>query len=423
MQAPVMPSNEALRLACLRNLCVLDTVPEQRFDRLTRIAQEHFGVQMALVSLVDEDRQWFKSKQGLDAEQTSREISFCGHAILQDDIFEVPNALEDERFSDNPLVTDAPHIRFYAGAPLSTHDGFHVGTLCIIDPAPRKLTSADRRFLRDVADCVQDELEKQKLLDVMAQYEDAQTLLMLAKENAEKANLAKSEFVASMSHEIRTPLNAVLGMAQVLSKSALSDKQREQVGIISKAGRSLLDILNDVLDFSKIEAGCMLLDPHALNLPELLADMQAMMQVTIGEGPVHLRVVLAKDVPQTIIADALRLRQVLINLVGNAVKFTARGDIVVAVEVNHVEVNQIALQFSVQDTGIGIAEAQQKNLFEAFTQADSSTTRRYGGTGLGLAICKRIVNLMAGDIRVHSVPGIGSEFVFDVRAALPAVVH
>lgn len=158
MQAPQIPANEAPRLQALRVRGLLDTPAEERFDRLTRLTQQLFGVKIALVSLIDADRQWFKSRQGLDVCETSRNISFCGHAILASDIFEVSDASLDVRFADNPLVTEAPHIRFYAGAPLSSSDGFRLGTLCIIDTEPRQLAPADRRMLRDLADLVETEI-------------------------------------------------------------------------------------------------------------------------------------------------------------------------------------------------------------------------------------------------------------------------
>lgn len=162
MQAPLLPENELQRLQALRERGLLDTPAEERFDRLTRLAQQMFGCQMALVSLVDAKRQWFKSRQGLDACETGRDISFCGHAILGQDIFHVPDASQDVRFADNPLVTGAPHIRFYAGAPLRTADGYRIGTLCIIDAKPRQLNAQELLNLRDLADCVEQEIQAQR---------------------------------------------------------------------------------------------------------------------------------------------------------------------------------------------------------------------------------------------------------------------
>ncbi|ALM86077.1 diguanylate cyclase [Bordetella sp. N] len=158
MKAPAAPENEAIRLRHLRALRVLDTLPEERFDRLTRLAKRMFGVPIALVSLVDANRQWFKSRQGLDATETPRDVSFCGHAILADKIFEIPDARADERFADNPLVTGNPGIRFYAGLPLSVGDDMRVGTLCLIDVKPRELSEEDQTLLQDLAHMVEEEL-------------------------------------------------------------------------------------------------------------------------------------------------------------------------------------------------------------------------------------------------------------------------
>lgn len=158
MQSPAIPNNERQRLATLRSMGVLDTAPEERFDRVTRLAQRMFDVPIALVSLIDENRQWFKSHAGLDVRETSREISFCGHSILGEEVFVVPNASDDERFADNPLVTGDPNIRFYAGAPLQAADGHKLGTLCLIDKEPRELTDEQRSMLSDLAEVVEREL-------------------------------------------------------------------------------------------------------------------------------------------------------------------------------------------------------------------------------------------------------------------------
>lgn len=163
MQAPDRPADEAERLDVLRTLSILDTDPEERFDRLTRMARRMFGVPISLVSIVDADRQWFKSRQGLDAEETPRELSFCGHAILGDDVFQVPDAMADARFRDNPLVTDDPKIRFYAGCPIRVHGGFKMGTLCLIDTRPREFADEDRALLRDLAAMAEQELAAMQL--------------------------------------------------------------------------------------------------------------------------------------------------------------------------------------------------------------------------------------------------------------------
>lgn len=182
MIKPEFPKNEAERLHALRTLQILDTSHEERFDRVTRMAKRMFGVEISLVSLVDEDRQWFKSKQGLDASETPREISFCGHAINQDGLFIIPNAVEDERFSDNPLVTDAPNIRFYAGYPLKLRQGINVGTLCLIDSKPKHFNEEDKQLLNDLGAMIEQEIRTIQLatLDELTLISNRRGFLTLA---------------------------------------------------------------------------------------------------------------------------------------------------------------------------------------------------------------------------------------------------
>ena len=243
----------------------------------------------------------------------------------------------------------------------------------------------------------------------------AQETLALAKEQAESASRAKSEFVANMSHEIRTPLNAVLGTAQLLEKLTLSEQQRRYVDMIRSAGQSLLGILNDILDFSKIEAGRMDLARVDFALDEVLANLATLMALNTGDKDIELAIGVASGTPTHFRGDPLRIQQILVNLVGNAIKFTERGEVVVRVELQPGQGDQMVLAFSVRDTGIGMTPEQQARLFTAFSQADTSMTRRFGGTGLGLVICKRLIELMQGDISLSSRAGVGTEFRFTLR--------
>ena len=245
------------------------------------------------------------------------------------------------------------------------------------------------------------------------------TELTLAVEAAEEASRSKGQFLANMSHEIRTPMNAILGMLALLRKTELTTRQADYAVKTEGAAHSLLGLLNDILDFSKVEAGKMTLEPNPFRTDQLLRDLSVIMSANIGAKPVEVLFDIDPALPRCLLGDAMRLQQVLINLSGNAIKFTPQGEVVVSMAVVAREADTVTMEVAVRDTGIGIAPENQARIFTAFNQAEASTTRRFGGTGLGLVISLRLVALMGGELRLDSALGQGSRFHF--RITLPVV--
>jgi PAS domain S-box-containing protein len=547
MQAASKPHNEAARLAALRSFNIVDTPPEAAYEEIVRLAAAITGSETALVSLIDDDRQWFKARLNLDAPETPRDLAFCAHAILDKNIFEVEDALLDDRFADNPLVTGPPKIRHYAGAPLITEEGFALGTLCVIDKHPRVLTGEQRHLLKllanrviaefelrrtnvelkralDDARLAQEKLEQSEerfqhlfqhahdiiyftdekgcftwfnptaleitgfttnellgknFIDLIdhqhrhraKRFYDMQMLrrtpntylefplitkegkivwigqhvqvifeedklkgfqavarditeqvelkreLREAHDNAVESARLKSGFLANVSHELRTPMNGIIGMTNLLLDTALTAEQKDYTQTVKESAYALLTIINDVLDFSRIEADKIEIENIDFDLRDVVEQTAALLESNAFEKGLPLELTIDADVPKFVNGDPVRLRQILNNLVGNAIKFTHRGKVAVHASSERTP-DSCLVTFSITDNGIGIPKEKLSHIFEAFTQADVSTTREYGGSGLGLAITKSLIDKLGGDLFVQSTVGEGSVFTFSIPYAV-----
>jgi signal transduction histidine kinase/ActR/RegA family two-component response regulator len=384
-------ADEATRLKVLYDYDVLDSETEKIFDDLTQLAAQICQTPITLISLIDPSRQWFKSKVGLDAAETSRDIAFCAHAIHQKKIFEVEDTLQDKRFFDNPLVTSAPNIRFYAGTPLVSPDGHAIGTLCVIDDKPNKLTQDQRQALEVLGRSVISQMELRKKIKQLKQ-----------------ANQHKTEFLSNMSHELRTPLNAIIGFSRLmlddLKQDAIPVKFSEYIGHIDYSGRRLLSVVNSVIDLNKIEAGMMQVHIEAICIRNFIHDLEGMLAITANEKDVTFSVYVSDDLPTYLAIDQAKVSQIITNLVHNAIKFTDSGKWV-KVEIT---INNEHLVITVADQGVGISHIDQTKLFDKFQQVGE--VKNSQGSGLGLSITQGLVDFLGGTINVLSNLGAGSIF-------------
>jgi signal transduction histidine kinase len=392
MRIAPLPDNEQDRLDALVRLNILDTLPEPQFDELTELASAICGTPIALISLIDSDRQWFKSKIGIDATETPRDLAFCAHAILNHELFVIEDTLLDERFRDNPLVMVDPSIRFYAGMPLITREGFALGTLCAIDRQPKTLNIDQRRALTILAHQVTSQMTLRQSLQQMQQ--DAQALHTL---QAQKTHLFS--FIAK---ELQQPFNDLLQFSNQLRLDLdLIDptELRALVSRLNHAARTTFRMVDNLLQWSMLETNSMPCQPIDIPLDQLLRPIVSMFSPIARQKSVNIQTKI--DLPLTLHADIDMMYALLQNVLSNAVRHTPMGGNI-TVEANLSDAQTV--QICITDTGCGMTEAKIDQLFElnpTLHHAPLGDTKNRGA-GLGLLLCQRYVAINRGTLTLES---------------------
>lgn len=412
MSLPI-PDNEQGRLAALAALRVLDTGPEERFDRVTRLASELFDMPTALVSLVDRDRQWFKSCLGLDAPETPRDVAFCAHAIMSTEVMVVEDTAKDPRFADNALVTGAPNIRFYAGAPLVTEAGHGLSTLCVIDYKPRSLSDQARRQLVALSHVVRDELElRQALFTIRDQAREVQKV----NDQLARVNQAQERFIQAAAHDLRAPLRTIDAFGTMLSEDLgpeVDPKATRYLGHIMTAAGRMARLLSDLLDYAKLKAAPA--SPTVTSLADAANMAIANLDSAIRECGAQVQY---GPLP-TIVAVESQMVQVFQNLIGNALKFRRPGVVpTVAIEATTEAPAQpsepAVITISVTDNGKGFEPGHADQIFIPFQRLASQDSIE--GSGLGLAICYHIIERHGGSMSATGKPDAFARISFTVPA-------
>jgi len=395
LKSAELPNRENERLEALIRYEVLDSEDEKVFDELTQLASEICGTSISLISLVDQNRQWFKSRVGLAAKETERSIAFCSHAILQDDVFEVENALDDERFHDNPLVTNDPNIRFYAGAPLVTPDGYRLGTLCVIDDEPHTLNAFQIKALKILSNQVISQLE-----------------VRLNARRLERMMKDKEKLYATLAHDLRSPFNGVLNLSKILSERAEQLTPEQIVNIsteILNSSVSLFQTMDEILQWTQNQLVRSVIELKPENLKEAADETIDMFMESAKAKKVSISVDIAPDIE--VMADGTLLKTILRNLITNAIKYAPLASLVsvaASVQSDHILI-------SVSDQGKGIDETLKRSLFKETVQSQQGT-RGEVGHGLGLSLAGDFVRRQSGKIWIDEEHEPGTRILVSLLA-------
>ncbi len=399
MVSAILTENEEDRLKALESYEILDTLPQRDFDDITRLASEICNTPISLISFVDENRQWFKSRHGLDASETSKEYAFCAHAILKpQEVFVVEDATKDERFQYNPLTTGHPKVIFYTGVPLVTQEGHALGTLCVIDNKPKELTENQVEALKSLARQVMAQLELRR------KVKELDTLTLELK----KSNEYLERFALMASHDIKSPLTSIMLTGQLLKSrynTILDEKGNKLLDIVNTSANSLLKFLNQMLEYSK-SYKMLSQNKDEVCVNDLIEEVLKL--VTIPES---FRV----ETPAALFyirTSAIALEQILINLLNNAVRYNDKSEGFIRLTF---EEKANCYQFQVSDNGVGIEPKNYNRIFEPMTTLNSRDRYNKRGSGIGLSTVKNLVDSLGGEIHVESVLNEGTTFQFTIQ--------
>lgn len=394
MVSALLPANETDRLEALRSFQILDTSHEKEYDEIVALASQICGTDMSLISLIDHNRQWFKAKKGVEASETSRDIAFCAHAILNSELMEIPDAHQDERFNDNPLVVNEPNIRFYAGMPLETRDGFRLGTLCVLDTVPKQLNAGQKFALQALANQVI------KLFELRFQNQALR----------DSVNL-RNKLISVIAHDVKGPLKSIGMLTEFLTPDQMSDEElKDAVDEIKTVSTRTSELVENILAWARKQNDRKSIKLSSHDLRPIISDIEQLYHPQLKMKKLNLKLNLALE---TAFTDEEILRFILRNLISNAIKFSENADILVSTQ----SIDQNEWQFSVEDKGTGMTEEQQKKLFSWDHRYTSPGTMKEKGTGLGLLLVQEMVQKLNGELAISSKPGQGTKITINFKIA------
>lgn len=398
MKTPEIPLNEESRLKALKEYSILDTLPQKEYDDITQLASQICGTSISTISLIDEKRQWFKSKVGLSVDSTPKDVSFCGHAIVDpDNIFTVKDSRLDSRFSDNPLVVGEPHVIFYTGVPLVSPEGFALGTLCVIDDKPKELNEQQLKTLKALSN------------QVVSLFELRKSKMMLERltNDLESRNSALEKFARVAAHDIKSPLNNISSLTEILLhqySNDLDDDAQMMMRMLDTSSQTLRELVDGILEHSKSD--------HILTETRTIFNLGKLVDQCIELLNNRQEYQINRDFGEVLIAvNKIGLQQILLNLIGNSIKYNDKPKVVISI--NFAE-DEEYYKFQVQDNGLGIEEKNLSKIFDIFEVVNNQDRFGKKGTGIGLSTVKKLVEGLGGQMNVNSKVGEGTVFSFTI---------